>query len=446
MLNRIPTKVLHNKSSYEVLYGHAPDLTQLEVFGCLSYASTLPSNRHNFDPRARKCAFFGYKTGMKGFILVDVHSTKILISRNVKFFDLEFPFHSSIVHTIPNTHIYLETIVPFFSKKTNTHEVSDDLISTPEADTASEAEQLDVVPGPNDEIAHPEPVRRSHRVSNPPSHLKDYICSSKTYPIANYVAYSQLSPQHQAYALSLTSEVEPANFQAASKGSRWVATMDNEIRALNENNTWDFVDLPPNAVTIGSKWIYKIKRHADGAIEQFKARLVAQGFTQTEGLDYFETFSPVAKLSTVRVLLAFASIQGWHLHQLDVNNAFLHGDLNESVDMRIPQGVVSPKSGQVCKLKKSLYGLKQVSRQWFEKLTKFLFTHGFTQAASDHTLFIKSTSTSFTVILVYVDDIILAGTSLDVFDDLKAALHKAFCIKKIGAPQILSWFGSCTHF
>ena len=159
---------------------------------------------------------------------------------------------------------------------------------------------------------------------------------------------------------------------------------------------------------------------------------MAQGFTQTEGLDYFETFSPVAKLSTVRVLLALASIHGWHLHQLDVNNVFLHGDLNESFYMRIPQGVISPKSGQVCKLRKSLYSLKQASRQWFEKLTKFLLTRGFTQATSDHTLFIKSTSTSFIVILVYVDDIILGGTSLDVFDYLKAALHKAFCIKNLG--------------
>jgi len=430
LLNRIPTKVLHNKSSYEVLYGYAPDLTQLKVFGCPSYASTLPTNRHKFDPRARKCAFLGYKTGMKGFILVDVHSTEILISRNVKFFDLEFPFHSSTVHGISNTHIYLETSIPCSSKQP--YEMPDDIVSTLEADIASEVKQVDAVPGPNDKIAHLEPVRRSHRISNPPSHLQDYICSSKIYPIANYVAYSQLSPQHQAYALSLTSEVEPANFQAASKDSRWVVAMDNEIRDFNGNHTWKFVDLPPNVVTIGSKWVYKIKRHVDGTIKRFKAKLAAQGFTQTEGLDYFETFSPVAKLSTVRLLLALASIHGWHLHQLDVNNTFLHGDLNESAYMRIHQGVISPKSGKVCKLKKSLYGLKRASRQLFEKITKFLFTQGFTEAASDHTLFIKSTSTSFTVILVYVDDIILASTSLDVFDDLKAALHNTFCIKNLG--------------
>jgi hypothetical protein len=150
--------------------------------------------------------------------------------------------------------------------------------------------------------------------------------------------------------------------------------MQNEIEGLNANHTWKFVDLPPNAVAIGSKWVYKIKRHADGSVERYKARLVAQGYTQTEGLDYFETFSPVAKLSTIRVLLALASIHGWHLHQLDVNNAFLHGDLNEAVYMRVPQGVSAPKSGQVCKLLKSLYGLKQASRQWLKNSHSF-FMH-----------------------------------------------------------------------
>lgn len=130
--------------------------------------------------------------------------------------------------------------------------------------------------------------------------------------------------------------------------------------------------------------------------------------------------------------MALASIHGWHLHQLDVNNAFLHGDLNEAVYMRVPQGVSPPKSGQVCKLPKSLYGLKQARRQWFEKLTQFLYAQGFVQATSDHTLFTKSTASSFTALLVYVYAIILAGTFLTVFDELKLALHHTFKIKNIG--------------
>lgn len=139
--------------------------------------------------------------------------------------------------------------------------------------------------------------------------------------------------------------------------------MQTEIEALNANNTWEF-----------------------------------------------KTFSLVSKLSTIRVLLALASIHGWYLHQHDVNNAFLHGDLHEAVYMKVPQGVTPPKPGQVCKLLKSLYGLKQASRQWFEKLTQFLYAQGFTQATADRTLFTKITIVSYAVILVYLDDIILAGT------------------------------------
>ena len=433
LLNRIPTKLLQNKSSYEILYGHAPDLSKLKVFGCLSYASTLPVNRHTFDPRANKCAFLGYKSGMKGYILVDVHNSEILVSRNVKFFDLEFPFHSLSLNPLPNTHIYIDSNCDLSGKLPADTEAT--IQNTPFSEDifVNDIVTNDIEHLNNDvEDVHSLPLRKSQRVSKTPSHLQDYICHSIAYPMTNYVCYSNLAPQHQVYALSISHDVEPSTFHQASQDSRWLTAMQTKIEALNANHTWEFVKLPSNGVAIGSKWVYKIKRHADGSIERFKARLVAQGYTQTEGLDYFETCSPVAKLSTIRVLLSLVSIHGWHLHQLDVNNAFLHGDFNEAVYMKVPQGVSSPKSRQVCKLLKSLYGLKQAKRQWFEKLTQFLYAHGFVQATSDHTLFTKSTTSSFTALLVYVDEIILASTSLTVFDELKLALHQTFKIKNLG--------------
>lgn len=143
--------------------------------------------------------------------------------------------------------------------------------------------------------------------------------------------------------------------------------MQVELAALERNVTWEVVDLSPNIKPIGNKWVYKIKHKVDGTIERYKARLVAKGYNQIEGLDFFDTFSPVAKLTTVRVLLALASMHNWHLHQLDVNNAFLHGDLDEDVYMEIPKGVICKKENQVCKLRKSLYGVKQTSRKWYEK-------------------------------------------------------------------------------
>lgn len=333
LINRVPTKILNNKSSYEVLYGEVPDLSNLKVFGCLSYESTLPVNRHKFNSRDKKCAFLGYKSGIKGFVLVDVHTSEIVVFRNVKFFDLEFPFHSSSVTTVPSTHIYLDNqvtnIVPVSDIIVNSSEDHDEV---PHEDSLTDTEERDIK-------VVLVATRKSSRSSQAPTYLQDYVCNSTSghYPMTNFISYSALSPKHLAYAYFLNNEIEPTSYLSASKDSRWLTAMQTEIEALNTNNTWEFVDLPSDVVSIGSKWVYKIKRHAYVTIERFKAHLVAQGFNQTEGLGYFETFSPLAKLSTIRVLLALASIHGWHLHQLDVNNAFLHGHLHEAVYMRVPQ-------------------------------------------------------------------------------------------------------------
>jgi hypothetical protein len=155
--------------------------------------------------------------------------------------------------------------------------------------------------------------------------------------------------------------------------------------------------------------VFKLKLHANGTVEIYKARLVAKGFTQTEGLDYLDTFSPVVKMTTIRILMVVAAINNWPLFQLDVNTAFLHGDLNEEVYMKPPPGLQLPHPDMVCKLQRSLYGLKQASRQWNTKLTETLIHSGFTQSKADYSLFTKNTTTGFTVVLVYVDDLVLGG-------------------------------------
>lgn len=137
--------------------------------------------------------------------------------------------------------------------------------------------------------------------------------------------------------------------------------MKVEINALKANSTWIMHKLPPGKVHIGCKWVYKVKLKVDGSMERYKTRLVAKGFTHIEGIDFYETFSPVVKFMIVRTLLALAVVYGWHLTQLDVNNSFLHGDLHEEVYMLPPLGIGI--KAEVCRLIESLYGLKQASRQ-----------------------------------------------------------------------------------
>lgn len=156
-------------------------------------------------------------------------------------------------------------------------------------------------------------------------------------------------------------------------------------------------------------------------------------YNQIEGINYFDTYSLVSKLTTVRTIITLASYMHWHLHQLDENNVFLHGDIQKDVYMLIPSGVSTIKSNQVCNLVKSFYGLKQASRRWYERLASFLTEHHYKQATSYHSLFVKNASSSLTILLVYVEDVILAGSDLNEFKSIKLALDNTFKIKYLGS-------------
>ena len=185
---------------------------------------------------------------------------------------------------------------------------------------------------------------------------------------------------------------------------------------------------------MGCRWVFTVKHKADGSVERYKARLVAKGYTQTYGVDYQETFAPVAKMNSVRILLSLAANKDWPLHQFDVKNAFLHGGLEEEVYMDVPPGFEDSKSaGKVCKLKKSLYGLKQSPRAWFERFTQAMLRWGYKQSQGDHTLFIKhSPDNKVVALIVYVDDIVVMGDDLDAMEQLQKCLSKEFEIKDLG--------------
>ncbi|CAM8905250.1 unnamed protein product [Rhodiola kirilowii] len=216
--------------------------------------------------------------------------------------------------------------------------------------------------------------------------------------------------------------------------------MAKELDALEKNKTWELTTLPAGHTAIGSKWIYKVKFKSDGSIERHKARLVVKGFNQKLGKDYKHTFSPVAKLPTVRIVLALATARGWPFFQLDINNAFLHGFIEEDIFMKVPEGYSKASPHQVCKLKRSLYSLKQASRQWNHELSSFLVSLGYKQSINDYSLFTKAKGSTFTVLLVYVDDILLTGDDQEEMNVVKQALHDKFTIKDLGeARYFLAW-------
>ncbi|KAM2022235.1 hypothetical protein ACFX16_044164 [Malus domestica] len=214
--------------------------------------------------------------------------------------------------------------------------------------------------------------------------------------------------------------------------------MHEELKALDENETWSVVDLPKGKKAIGSRWIYKTKFNSNGTIERHKTRLVARGFTQTYGIDYKETFAPVAKMNIVRVLLSVVVNHEWPLFQMDVKNAFLHGDLEEEVYMKLPPGHPrEDEPNKVCKLHKAIYGLKQSPRAWHSKLSSILQVAGFKRSHADFSLFVRSGVLGKLVVLIYVDDLIIMRDNVNEINALKCSLHQQFAIKDLG---VLKYF------
>jgi hypothetical protein len=208
--------------------------------------------------------------------------------------------------------------------------------------------------------------------------------------------------------------------------------MEAEYEALQANHTWDLVPAPPGANVVTGKWIFKLKLHADGSLERYKARYVLWGFTQRPGVDFDETFSPVVKPATIRTVLTLALAQNWPVHQLNVTNAFLHSTLTKTVYCTQPVGFVDPTQPDlVCKLNKSLYGLKQAPRAWYSRFATFLCSQGFVEAKSNTSLFILRHG-SDTAYLLYVDDIVLTASSPELLRRIISCLQREFAMKDLG--------------
>ncbi|KAL5768866.1 hypothetical protein ACOSQ2_015649 [Xanthoceras sorbifolium] len=248
-----------------------------------------------------------------------------------------------------------------------------------------------------------------------------------------FLFYHCLSSSSCSFIASFDSISIPKTVHEAISHPGWHHAMIEEMNALDDNGTWHLVDLLSGKRAIGCKWVFTVKVNPDRSVARLKARLVAKGYAQTYGVDYSDTFSPVVKLTSVRLFISMAATYHWPLYQLDIKNAFLHGDLQEEVYMEQPPGFVAQReSVRVCRLKKSLYGLKQSPRAWFGKFSQAVEKFGMMKSKSDHSVFYKQSKAGIILLVVYVDDIVITGSDATRISSLKSFLHTQFHTKDLG--------------
>ena len=242
-----------------------------------------------------------------------------------------------------------------------------------------------------------------------------------------------MSSQSRFFITSLNSISLSNTFQEALSHPDWRSAMIGEMDALNGNGTWNLVHLPTRKKVIGCHWVFAIKVNPDGSVARLKARLVAKGYAQTYGVDYYDTFSSFAKMTYVRLFISLAATHNWDLRQLDIKNAFLHGNLQKEVYMEQPSGFVAQgEIGKVYRLRKSLYGLKQSPRDWFGKFSQAVEKFGLQKSKFDHSVFYRNSISGIILLVVYVDDIVITRSDSIGISSLKSFLHGQFHTKDLG--------------
>ncbi|XP_019432742.1 PREDICTED: uncharacterized protein LOC109339708 [Lupinus angustifolius] len=386
----IPTHTLQQRSPFQVLFGDIPDYKFFKVFGCSCYPLLRSYNKNKLEPRSTECVFLVYSPNHKGYKCLSRHG-KIYISKDVVFNEHSFPF----VHN------------PGFG--------DNDLPTTTSTSLSQSFIPLNVFNTPTS--VDPES-------SGGPLSSSSGLINLSPGPIS--------LPNFTSGSSGAISSYSSVNVKSALADPVWKQAMQEEYNALIALGTWSLVPLPPNKQDIGCKWVFKVKENPDGSVLKYKARLVVKGFHQKLGIDYTETFSLVVKPITIRILLTLAVTYQWPLEQLDINNAFLNDILDEDVYMQQPSGFQHSDKSLVGKLHKAIYGLKQAPRQWFHKLKATLITLGFFVSKCDNSLFIHTSTKTQIFVLVYVDDIIVTGSSQPLVHKVIKDLSASFALKQLG--------------
>ncbi|KAL5838301.1 hypothetical protein ACOSQ3_015470 [Xanthoceras sorbifolium] len=404
LINRSPSVPLDLGIPEEVWSGKEVKLSHLKVFGCLAYVHISDQGRNKLDPKSKKCTLLGYGEDEFGYRLWDDQNKKIIRSRDV-IFNEKAMYKDR--HTVDASNS--EQSGPMYVDE-------DDVPDSPITKQTVECPQPE------------EPVEQSSLQQSDTPQLRR---SSRPHiPNRKYMNY-----------LLLTDGGEPECYDEACQAAdanQWELAMQEEMKSLISNKTYELTKLPMGKKALHNKWVYRVKEEYDGS-KRFKARLVVKGFQQKEGIDYTEIFAPVVKLNTIRSVLSIVASENLHLEQLDVKTAFLHGNLQEEIYMHQPEGFAEKgKENLVCRLKKSLYGLKQAPRQWYMKFDSFMHKEGFQKCNADHCCYFKRCKSSYIILLLYVDDMLVAGSDMGEIKSLKQQLSKEFDMKDLGpAKKIL---------
>lgn len=434
--NRCHHRTLGHISPFEKLFETKPDIAYLRVFGCDVWV--LDPLRTKLDPKSRKCLFLGYceDSAANTYRCYDPETKRVIISRDVLFDETPgVPVTSPVSVEPPRQIVELPPIHEYDEENNG--------VSTPNRSSVTAV----VAPVTNNSAPINLPSvdeEESIEMSDDPFDNLPPVDEDELSQGEDGVLYAELGYSGSLHSLehrAFIAEVEPATVEearASDDAVEWEAAIQEELDSMQKHGVYELCELPAGHKALKSRFVFKIKRDADGNITRRKARMVVKGYSQVAGIDYEETFAPVAKFVSIRILLALAAKHGWAVEQMDVKVAFLNGDLSEELYMQLPPGVAKPgEEHLVWRLRKSIYGLKQAPRMWYHKLDSFMQSMGFRHTVADNSIYVRGElGNRYAAVSVYVDDLIIVGEDDDV-RGVKKQLSDRFDMTDLGAVHWL---------